>query len=294
MTPDDLWIVISNGFARHVDFYAEELRSNFVAHEGQKEIRIREDTMKKGASPPEQWEDLIFPKFSQGIAECVNNSDVYETMAVQNFTTSTTASQAASEVILMSTMKNYFKFRMDTMCGIPNVRLEGTRDDWELLRHRTKNLALWMMQNNTHGDLWIYDIVLPIIDEFLKSYDGEPNYCFWQNMVKFRTTGSGSGSFDFLSGWLHTLFPYLSGREGVVKPNPYMKPWLQSASALYLGPKPNEIPIQISSVPVQWMYYEKEFQMHFHAGFRGVKQEADGTVRPIIGWYVTEDPPKEE
>ena len=290
LSPDDLWTVISNGFARHVDQHAEELRANFVDHEGQQEIRIREDSMIKGKSPPEQWEELIFPKFEAEISKNVNDADMFETLAGRNFTTSTASSQAASTINLMATMKNYFEFRMDTMCGIPNVRLDGTRDDWESLRERTKTLALYMLQDNNHGDIWIYDIVLPILDEFLRSYDGEPNYCFWQNMVKFRTSGSGSGSFDFLSGWLHTLFPYLSADGGLSRPNPYLKPWLESASAHQMGPKPDEIPIQLSSVSVQWMYHDVEYPMQFHAGFRGVRQEADGTVSPIIGWYVTEDP----
>ena len=108
-------------------------------------------------------------------------------------------------------------------------------------------------------------------------------------MVKFRTSGSGSGSYEFLSGWLPTLFPYLSDRK-VERPNPYLRHWKQSASARHLGPKPNEIPMQMSSVPVLWEYYGQEYPMHFHAGFRGVHQEADGTIRPIIGWYVTDDP----
>ena len=180
LTPDDLWTVIANGFARHVNTNAEELRSNFVDHEEQMEIRIREDTMVRSKSPPEQWEQLIFPQFSEAIANNTNDAEVIDTLVVRNFTTSTPASQAASEILLMSTMKSFFKFQMDTMCGIPNIRLEGTRDDWMTLRERTENLGQWMLQNSTHGDLWISDIVLPILDEFIESFDGDVNYCFWQ------------------------------------------------------------------------------------------------------------------
>ena len=58
------------------------------------------------------------------------------------------------------------------------------------------------------------------------------------------------------------------------------------------GPEPNQIPIQMASAPVTWNYYGTEFPLHFHAGFRGVKQHDDGsgTLRPVIGWYVTHDP----
>ena len=86
------------------------------------------------------------------------------------------------------------------------------------------------------------------------------------------------------------FFPYLSSLEGDNLPNPYLRHWKESAAAQHLGPKPNQIPIQMSSVPVLWNYYNEEIPLHFHAGFRGVHQQEDGTIRPIIGWYVTEDP----
>eukprot|EP00797_Seminavis_robusta_P000313 Sro101_g051640.2 (184) ;mRNA; f:63006-63557 len=179
---------------------------------------------------------------------------------------------------------------MVTACGIPQVRLEGTRDDWVALRENAAKLAKWMMPNHPQGELWINDIVLPILDELVKSYDGNVNYCFWQTMVKFRTTGVGSGTYEFLSGWLATLFPYLSQKPGKMEPNPHLRGWEESASALLEGPKPSHIPSQLSSVPVNWEYLGQLLPLHFHAGFRGVTQEDDGTLSPVMGWYVTNDP----
>ena len=40
LSPDDIWAVIINGFARHVNDHAEELRHNFVSHQGKEKIRI--------------------------------------------------------------------------------------------------------------------------------------------------------------------------------------------------------------------------------------------------------------
>jgi hypothetical protein len=80
LNAEHIWTVIANGFARHVDQYSEELRSNFVDFDGKKEIKIREDSMVRGASPPEQWEELIFPKFAQAISDNMINQDVYETL----------------------------------------------------------------------------------------------------------------------------------------------------------------------------------------------------------------------
>lgn len=290
LTPDHLWTVVAQGFARHVHQNAEALREHFVAHEGKKEIRFRENRMKRGESPPEMWEELIFPRFSEAIGEQMSNQEAYETLSQKVFSTTDATAQAASEVVLMSAMKEFFEFTMVTSCGIPQIRLEGTREDWVALRERTAKLAQWMVPNSTHGELWITDIVLPILDQFLQAYDGHVNYCFWQTMVKFRNTGGGSGSYDFLSGWLPTLFPYLSMDEGETRPNPFLRSWQESASAMHEGPKPTEIPTQVSSVPVKWEYFGTDFPLHFHAGFRGITQEADGTLAPVLGWYVTNDP----
>ena len=292
LTPDDLWTVIISGFGYHVNEHSEELRANFVNFTDKVTIEIREDTMRMGESSPEQWQELIFPKFTEKIAQHMNNSQVYDLLVNSTFSTSTTASHAASEIVLMAAMKSYFDYTMVTSCGIPRIQLDGTREDWQSLRDRTEQLGHWMMHNHTQGDLWIENVVLPILDQFLEAYDGNMNYCFWQNMVKFRNTNDRSGAFDFLSGWLPTLFPYLDQGNGVILPNRYLRHWSQSALGDMRGPDPNQIPIQMSSVPVLWEYFEQEFPLHFHAGFRGVHQEEDneGMLRPALGWYVSYDP----
>ena len=199
LAPDHLWAVITSGFAHHVDTHAEALRHHFVNHTGKVEIKIKEDSMLQGDSPPGQWEDLIFPKFVSEIGRHMNNTEVYELLVKSNFSTSTPSSQAASEITLMAAMKSYFEYTMDTSCGIPRIKLDGTRKDWVSLRDRTQRLAPWMMPNHPQGDLWIQTVVLPILDQFIDAYDGNVNYCFWQNMVKFRNTNDRSGAFGRLS-----------------------------------------------------------------------------------------------
>jgi len=173
---------------------------------------------------------------------------------------------------------------METMCGIPRVRLEGNLQDWLDLRTRTQQLAEWMLPEHAEG--WINAVVVPILDEFVKSYQGNVDHCFWQNMVKFRETGGGSGDSSFLSGWLPTLFPYLNEEE----PNTDLRHWTVTTQGDMRGPKPSQIPLVVNSVSVLWDYFGTEYPMHFHAGFTGVSQESDGTVKPHIGWYVTDDP----
>ena len=57
------------------------------------------------------------------------------------FTTSDRISMAAFEVTLMTAMKSYFAYFGCGECGFKQVRLEGTLDDWTLLKEKTEALA---------------------------------------------------------------------------------------------------------------------------------------------------------
>ena len=142
------------------------------------------------------------------------------------------------------------------------------------------------MPADTNDALRIKEIVLPIIDEYLNAYDNNINYQFWQNMVKFRVLGNGSGSYSLLSGWLQTLFPYLSSGE----PNPYLRHWKKCTETHMLGPSPSDIPSQLSSVPLKWVHLGNKYPLHIHAGFRGVAQKSGRTLEIVLGWYATNDP----
>jgi hypothetical protein len=298
LSPDHLWAVITSGFAYHVNQHAEELRHNFVNHTGQLQIEVKEDSLLQSQSSASQWESLVFPKFAEQIRLNMNNTNVYDLLVEETFSTTTPTSHAASQITLMAALKAYYTYSLRTSCGIPQIQLEGSREDWFSLRDRTEQLAQWMMFNNTQGDLWIKDIILPILDQFIEAYDGNVNYCFWQNMVKFRRSGDNSGAFDFLSGWLPNLFPYINVGNGEIRENRFLRHWSLSALGDEVGPKPNQIPIQLASVPVVWNYYGRDFPLHFHAGFRGVEQlensddmsTSGGMLRPVLGWYITYDP----
>ena len=49
---------------------------------------------------------------------------------VASFSTTGAVEQVANGIVLMSAMKSYFAYRGRTLCGIPEVTLEGTVDDW--------------------------------------------------------------------------------------------------------------------------------------------------------------------
>jgi len=288
LSPDHVWTVLSYAFAKHVDKHAEELRENFVQHEGKKRLLVRADHLVMGGgdldrgSPPETWEASIFSDFSRQIKQHIGEK--VHTIIAGGFTTTTNTARAAHEITLMSAMKNYFSYGMMTMCGIPYITLLGTEQDWATLRSRAEDLGNLMTPEIRNA--WL-PYLLPVLDEFVNSYKGNVNHGFWQSMVKLRDTGGGSGSHSFISGWLQIFFPYLASGEFNTR--------LRSWNEMYFeGPDPKEFPTIVSSAPVDWDYYGKTHDLHFHSGITGYTQDPiDGTLTPLIGWHVTHDPPQD-
>lgn len=289
LKPDHVWALIAYGFARHVDQNAEALRGNFVQHEGKKRLKVLVDhfTMSGGVpgagTPAELWESDVFPDFSRQIREHIGGS-VHDTIAAP-FSTSDGVSRATHEITLMSAMKNYFSLSMSTRCGIPDVTLLGSQDDWTALRARTERLGEMMLPEFAAN--WLGPL-LPVLDQFERAYAGEVNHGFWQSMVKLRDTGGrGSGSHSFISGWIQLLYPYLTDGSA----NRTMRPWDQM---YFTGVEPQDFPPVTSAAPVDWEYYGETHDLHFHAGFVGTTQDPEtGTLTPQLGWHVTFDPPQD-
>jgi hypothetical protein len=287
LSPDHIWACISYAFAKHVDKHAEELRQNFVQHEGKKRLEVVADHMKMSGgidpdsgSSAEAWEQTIFSSFSEQIKQHIGEK--VHSAVVGDFSTTTATSRAAHEITLMSAMKHYFSYGMSTCCGIPNITLLGSEEDWVAVRTRAE--ALGELMTPTFRKLWM-PFLLPVLDEFVESYRGQVNHGFWQSMVKLRHKG-GSGARSVVSGWIQILFPYLGSGEL----NRGLHPWQEM---YFHGPKPDDIPAVISSAPVDWNYYGTTYNLHFQAGFTGCTQDpADGTLTPVMGWYVTHDPPQ--
>ncbi len=291
LSPDHIWTLITYTFAKHVDTHAEELRSNFVSHEGKKTLKVftppsfqmsQMNNPDSGATAKE-WETFVFPEFSKQIKTHVGEDT--HSLLTGDFTTSTAASKACNEIVLMSAMKNYFSYLLVTRCGIPNITLLGTEGDWVSLRNRTE--ALGKLMKEDFSSYWL-PLVLPILDEFVDSYRGNVNHGFWQSMVKLRNNDQDSGRKSFISGWIQIFFPYLaSGRL-----NSSLHPWQKM---YFYGPEPEDFPNIVSSTPVDWDYWGTEFKMNFNASIFAVSQNSsDGMLFPEIGWYVSHAQPEKD
>lgn len=278
LSPDIIWLAIAQGFAQHVLQNAERLRGKFVRHEGKLLLEVRRDAFVRG-SRDNDWPG-VFGEFSDAIAKHIGKQ---RDLVVANFSTTGPIERAASEIVLLDAMQNYFDFSLVTLCGIPEVTIEGTADDWRTIRRRVVALDEYELS-------WWTKLLLPIVDEFVSVVERKPpNVQFWQRMFKLE---GGSGG-PFVSGWINALFPYVEDHDGrTFRGNEYMELWRKEPEDDDAhGLAAHSIPCGLSKAPFQWNYLGHILAMEFWGGFTGITQDpVTLAVRPAIGWVVCEEP----
>jgi hypothetical protein len=281
LTPDVIWLTIAQGLANHVNVHAERLRSRLVPHDGKKLIEVRRDDFVKG-SPENPWPE-VWPEFSSAIKKAIGPET--HGLILNDFSTTGPTERAASEVVLMDCMQSYFEYRFVTKCGIPEVTLEGTLQDWRKVCAKVEQLEQFDLD-------WWTDDLKQIATEFVQAAEGRPNVAFWKAVYKQEDASGG----PYTSGWLVRLLPYLKQREfknnrlstwRTDLRNPWLgRPLLQNADA-FEGVTDDQLPSSASLVPFVWEYLGSEFEYQFIGGVLTVTQDKESrAVRPRIGWAV--------
>lgn len=275
LTPDMIWITLAQGFAQHINDQAEALRSRFVRHQGKQNLVIESLQI---PSQSQHWSEAI-QQWTLLIRDQVG-ADLYRLLEC-NFSTTTPITRTASHVVMMDTFKKYFNYGMDCICGIPEITLMGTVEDWQSIYDRVQQMAQYELG-------WWTDRVLPICQEFIKTAAGKPSLKFWQAIYKPREIYGG----ELITGWSADLFPYLeqSMTQTTLVRNPIL-----SIDRVNLtvenGITPSSLPLGLSQVPIKLKTADGENSLELIAGFIGVHQAKDGTLHPEIGWAVVNPDP---
>ena len=289
ISPDDVWFCLAQGFAQHVTQNAEALRSRFVQHEGKKKLIVNQPDFTLGQ--PNPWPE-VFTAFSNQIAEHVGK---IRDVIVPSFTTTQAVHRAACEVALMDTFQGYFKYELRAGCGIPQITLLGTPEDWHDIRLRAQVFS-------EYGLEWWINALIPVLEKLEATAAGHIDASFWRSFFRYE---SGSGPNE-MTGWIMVLFPYLrdyrKDRYGnALQPNLYLKTWengwLEAETRTdwrqiwgnEQGPSLDLIPSGLASAPVKMIDLHKglEHDARFVAGMMGVAQDFDTLVlQPSFGWAI--------
>jgi hypothetical protein len=272
LSPDIIWNVIAQGFSQHVNNNPEALRDRIVYHEKGK-IELSVITKEELHSPNVKWDKLL-NTFDNMIAESTkdNLADVMRA----DFSTTDKTARIVSQMTLMSSVKAFFDYSVIYIsCGIPNITIEGTTDDWEKVLNKTQQLRKYNL------DWWVGDLV-PILNEFINASKGNVNKVFWRNIVKKdrpeKFVGGGC-SWDRpteLDGWFLKFMPY--DKKGKRTP--------QKVTYNY-----KDMPSQV--INVDFMYKNLDTgtttPMEMLCGLVGIEVDSiTNAMRPKLGWMVCE------
>ena len=273
LSPDAIWLLISQSFSYHVNRDSEALRSKIVDHKDKKTLTIRSFTDLMGEEA--DWA-TIADMFANAIISNTKG-DIAETL-IADFTTTGETERMVSQITLMNSMKSYFDYEaIWAICGIPSVTLTGTPEDWKEVLAKTQKLG-------NYGLRWWTKKLIPILEEFVDASEGKPDYKFWQDMVRTRKPGEVRGAgctrrskkpteFD---GWFLNFFPFDENGRTPSKVDMYHQMLPEVVRAEFLYKIVNSEGEVLSEQPMEMV-----------AGFVGYEEDKETyALTPVIGWMI--------
>jgi len=275
LSPDVIWLLISQGFAAHVNLNSEKLRDKLVYHQGKKTLEVKSNQDLIYNTDKVDWE-YIFSDFEKQIRS--NTKNQIADIITADFSTTGMTEKIASQITLMESVKSYFEYKVFTIgCGIPDITLTGTPDDWRKVRDKTQSLK-------GYGLDWWIDRLDPILKQFVDATQGTVDTEFWMEMVgssKFRKMGCGMPTdktdlkFD---GWFTAFYPYDAYGDMINGPMTY------NARLL---PEIVETPFIYEIRGDDGITVSKKYDMQLYAGIIGmIEDPVTGALKPEIGWMV--------
>jgi hypothetical protein len=116
-------------------------------------------------------------------------------LLTSNFSTTDSVESLLSSVCIMHTFKKYFDYeQLICGCGIRNVHFMGTLDDWKLLKKKVEELKMFTVPtpapHSPKESFCAYlNGVLPILDQFIQTYEGNVDNDFWDTIFDYTKVG---------------------------------------------------------------------------------------------------------
>jgi len=277
LRPDDVWTAIMVQFSFYVNKEAEKFRGKFVNFEDKKKLTVEIPGYTLRTAPYSLFVKLMTKEIDRNLVD----PDV-KAWILPSFSTTTDDDLVTCGVVFMATMKKYFDYGFSFLCGIPNVTLEGTVEDWE-------NILVRLEKLNEYGLEWWYDLLKPIVEELVKSRKGEPDIDFWQKICHHISGGSGP---SYLTGWIAAfcVFDVEGNKQGEYDDKRGLDkgPWpLIDTADIPTGSV--EVDVEITDFD-ETKYHSVMFAGHMAQEIR----EGGFTLKPVSGWAMCLKPSPEE
>lgn len=263
LNPNDIWLIIIQNLAIHINQNSEKFRDVMVSFEDKKTLTIIHNALVKGDSNND-W-SILFPKFAEAIKQNLKNPVIAEKI-VTHFSNSEAIDITNFSIALMDICQSYFDYRVFTRCGIPNIDIVGTKEDWqEIVNNISYLLPIFEL------DGWLSRLT-PVLNKIIATFDGDIDVSFFRSMYKYNSMSGGA----FTTGWINEFFIYTDkvGKIEMITNNSMI-----STSSFISS---------ISRVPFIWDYYGTIYKMNFYSGIVGFDVDnANSIIRMKKSFAIT-------
>eukprot|EP00090_Calanus_glacialis_P013052 TRINITY_DN21665_c0_g1_i1.p1 TRINITY_DN21665_c0_g1~~TRINITY_DN21665_c0_g1_i1.p1 ORF type:complete len:394 (-),score=70.09 TRINITY_DN21665_c0_g1_i1:56-1237(-) len=198
-TPEDWWFTLIRKVALDIDAYADTqvVKDFFVDHDGKKELIVDLGTSVYSANY-----SSFFDQMSSEIARNINDPAYVEAMSSDFPGTSTKTHKIIANIVLMSSVQEYFSYTGSILCGIPKVDMQGSEADWMKLKSKVGNLKKYLSPviNTIRGQYQWWQDIEKIVQKLLETYQGNPDVEWWQKIVT-KPGSVGCGGPVTYNGW---------------------------------------------------------------------------------------------
>ncbi|KAM9959710.1 hypothetical protein ACTFIR_000801 [Dictyostelium discoideum] len=278
--PDDIWMAILVQFSSYLNANAEQLRSKIVDFQGKKQLIVSGG----GTLMTANYESLTI-RMTHEIEKNIKDPSIRE-WANKPFSTTTSNDTMAASIALMATVKSYFDFKMCLMCGLPEVTLEGTLDDWVDIKNRIEKLKEFDFKDNKDGSVmkdWS-EMLSPIIDKIIISVNGKPDIEWWNRIASQEGAGSGP---RYISGWITAFCVFDNDGKWMGKNKERHEFGGGKFNTDWIFVNTNDVPRGFLFVPVKIDDNGTEYNTEFFAGHMAVSTLNNSkTIKPNIDWCI--------
>lgn len=279
LSPDAVWLTIAQGVAQHVRLHADRLRDRLVRHSGRKQLVVSLETP--------------FPEDAAGIGAAIDlmrGALADEVGAGRarlftcDFSTSGEVERVASEIVLLDAFSPYYDLVFTCVCGIPELTVTGTPDDWRAMRRRLDVISELELG-------WWTPSLAGIVERLADAAAGRPDVAFFRRIYKPQEAYSR----DRVTGWIARLWPYVARNGGFDQRNPLLALPLDleacetSASQLAAASvAAQDVPAGPSSCLFQVrnrLTQARLADVELRGGLLAVEQDERGRLSPRAGWY---------
>jgi hypothetical protein len=270
INPDDIWLTILNGIRLHVKNNRDSLKDRFVSPGADTAIEIRNDSLSRNITY-EEWHGVIADLF-----DSLQEKIPVETGEPLNvkFSTTSPIDYNISRSLVMAVASEYYTYTWAVACGIPQIKVNGTKLDWSLLKDSFNKLA-----SRLNLEWWVKELN-PVLDEFINVFDGKINLIHWRSIFKkvFEESESrrerripvddGCERRIPVDGWITKFYPYI-GRNKPERRNE----WNGAIDLM------TDIPKGVTDVDINWIYAGKTIPLKIYTGFVGIQVD---TTRKML------------